>query len=157
VGTKKFLQCAIMHSIEKQVLIWYSAEAMFDLVADVRAYPQFLPWCASAVVQDESAEGMRASLGIDHLGVRQSFTTQNRHYVEGKLRRVTLELIDGPFSQLHGEWRFTPIKAGSCKVDLRLSYAFANPILERLIGPVFETIASTFIDAFVKRAEAVYG
>jgi ribosome-associated toxin RatA of RatAB toxin-antitoxin module len=146
-----------MHSIEKHVLIWYSADAMYDLVVDVPAYPQFLPWCASAVVQEASADGMRASLGIDYLGVRQSFTTLNKHYTEGKVRRITLELVDGPFSQLTGEWRFTPIKAGSCRVDLRLSYAFANPILERLIGPVFDTIARTFIDAFVKRAEAVYG
>ena len=143
-----------MHSVKKSVLLWYSAQAMYDLVVDVPSYPQFLPWCSTAAVEELSDKGMRATLGIDYLGVKQQFTTSNRHE-RGRLIQLTLER--GPFSALEGEWKFMPLKDDACKVEFTLDYSFSNILLERVVGPVFETIASTFIDAFVKRAEEVYG
>jgi ribosome-associated toxin RatA of RatAB toxin-antitoxin module len=143
-----------MARVQKSVLLWYSAEQMFRLVTDVRAYPQFLPWCAQAIVHAEDAHGMHATLAIDYRGVKQQFTTRNTH-VENE--RVTMELEQGPFSQLHGQWRFLALAADACKVEFDLSYRFASGLLERVVGPVFDGITSNFVDAFVQRAEVLYG
>jgi ribosome-associated toxin RatA of RatAB toxin-antitoxin module len=146
-----------MKTVNKSVLIWYSAEEMFALVTDVDSYPAFLPWCdqASVLLQDE--EGMTAKVGISFGGIRQSFTTRNTH-VPG--RQVHLQLIDGPFSKLDGQWTFSPVgedRQRACKVDLMLRYDFDNFALAALIGPVFGKIAGSLVDAFVKRAAQVYG
>lgn len=143
-----------MARVQKSVLLWHSARQMFDLVTDVTSYPQFLPWCAAAEVHAADANGMHATLYIDYRGVKQQFTTLNTHVRD---ERVTMELERGPFSQLHGEWRFTALSVEACKVEFDLQYSFSSSLLERAVGPVFEAITSTFVDAFVKRAEAVYG
>jgi ribosome-associated toxin RatA of RatAB toxin-antitoxin module len=146
-----------MKSVHKSVLIWYSAQEMFDLVTDVPRYPQFLPWCDHATVLAETAAGMTAEVGIAFKGVRQSFTTRNEH-VPG--REVRLHLVKGPFSRLEGVWTFTPVGGEgqrACRVDLKMDYGFANRVLAALVGPVFDRIAGSLVDAFVKRAEQVYG
>jgi len=146
-----------MKSVHKSVLIWYSAEQMFDLVTDVDAYPQFLPWCDRSAVLARDAQGMQAQVGISFGGIRQTFTTRNEH-TPG--RQVDVRLVDGPFSQLEGHWSFTPVgEAGmaACKVELKLDYAFRSAALAALVGPVFDKIAGSLVDAFVKRAEQVYG
>jgi ribosome-associated toxin RatA of RatAB toxin-antitoxin module len=146
-----------MKSVHKSVLIWYSAEQMFDLVTDVEAYPRFLPWCDSSSVLSRDAQGMQAQVGIAFGGIRQSFTTRNEH-TPG--RQVDVRLVDGPFSMLEGHWRFTPVGeavAMACKVELQLDYAFRSAALATLVGPVFDKIAGSLVDAFVKRAEQVYG
>ena len=68
-----------------------------------------------------------------------------------------MRLIEGPFRVLDGEWRFTPLREDACKIDFRLHYEFSSKLLEMLVGPVFSYIANTMVDAFVKRAEKVYG
>jgi ribosome-associated toxin RatA of RatAB toxin-antitoxin module len=147
------------------VLIWYSARQMFDLVTDVASYPQFLPWCDQSLVIDsagppESAT-VTAQVGISFGAVHQSFTTRNLHNVDAKgLHQVQLQLVQGPFSQLGGAWRFAPVgdaTHNSCKVELQLNYDFDSATLAALVGPVFDKIASSLVDAFVKRAEQVYG
>jgi ribosome-associated toxin RatA of RatAB toxin-antitoxin module len=146
-----------MKSVHKSVLIWYSAEEMFGLVTDVERYPEFLPWCDHASVLDLGDHCMKAQIGIAIGGIRQTFTTRNEH-VPG--REVRMRLVDGPFSQLDGTWTFNPLGGGeqrACKVDLVLAYGFDNMTLAALVGPVFDKIASTMVDAFVKRAESVYG
>ncbi|HSW17977.1 MAG TPA: type II toxin-antitoxin system RatA family toxin [Ramlibacter sp.] len=145
-----------MKTVHKSVLIWYSAEEMFALVTDVDAYPQFLPWCDHANVLARDNDGMKAEVGISFSGIRQTFTTRNTH-VQG--RQVHMSLIDGPFSQLEGHWTFTPVgdeKQRACKVELKLDYAFRSAALAALVGPVFDRIAASLVDAFVKRAEQVY-
>lgn len=100
---------------------------------------------------------MVARVGIAISGLRQSFTTRNTHEAD---RRVHMELVDGPFSQLDGVWEFTPLGEGdqrACKVDFKLSYGFASSALAALVGPVFDKIAGSLVDAFVKRADQVYG
>ena len=146
-----------MKTVHKSVLIWYSAEEMYALVTDVARYPEFLPWCdkSRVIAQDES--GMTAEVGLAFGGLRQSFTTRNTH-VPG--RSVQLKLVSGPFSNLDGTWKFNPVgEAGerACRVELDLSYGFSNFALQALVGPVFDTIASSLVEAFVKRAEQVYG
>ncbi|MDB5741826.1 MAG: cyclase/dehydrase [Polaromonas sp.] len=147
-----------MKTVHKSVLIWYSAAEMFALVTDVVNYPQFLPWCDRASVEDQSDSGMTAKVGISIAGIRQSFTTRNRHVHD---RKVSLQLVDGPFSKLEGEWRFIPLGEGSqqraCKVELTLCYDFDNLALAALVGPIFDNIAGSLVDAFVKRAAVVYG
>ncbi len=146
-----------MKTIQKSVLLWHSAHEMFALVTDVQHYPQFLPWCAHSEVVERGAAGMVAKVGMSISGLRQSFTTRNTHVDD---RQVLMELVDGPFSHLEGVWDFTPLGDGSqraCKVEFRLTYGFSSPALATLVGPVFDRIAGSLVDAFVKRADQVYG
>ena len=146
-----------MKTVHKSVLIWYSAEEMFALVTDVAKYCEFLPWCDRANVIALEPDGMKAEIGISFSGIHQTFTTRNTH-VPG--REVQLKLVDGPFSNLDGKWKFVPVgEQGerACRVELHMSYGFSNFALQALVGPVFDTIASSLVEAFVKRAEQVYG
>ncbi|HMN58694.1 MAG TPA: type II toxin-antitoxin system RatA family toxin [Ottowia sp.] len=146
-----------MKSVHKSVLIWYSPAEMYALVTDVARYPEFLPWCDHARVLSETESGMTAEVGIAFKGVKQSFTTRNEHVPE---REVRMHLVDGPFSRLEGDWRFMPVGDGTqraCRIDLKLDYGFSNSVLAAVVGPVFDRIATSMVDAFVKRAEQVYG
>ena len=145
-----------MKTVQKSVLIWYSAQEMFDLVTDVERYPQFLPWCDQTKVLERDGQGMLAEIGIAFAGIHQKFTTRNSH-VPG--REVHVKLVSGPFSNLDGHWTFTPVGEHgerACRIDLELQYGFQNLALAALVGPVFDKIAGTMVDAFVKRAEQVY-
>jgi ribosome-associated toxin RatA of RatAB toxin-antitoxin module len=108
------------------------------------------------LAQDE--HGMKAEIGIAFGGIHQTFRTRNEH-VPG--RQVTMKLVEGPFSKLDGQWKFIPLGNGgdqrACKVELELHYGFENAALGALVGPVFDKIAGSLVDAFVKRAEQVYG
>lgn len=146
-----------MKTVQKSVLLWYSAEQMFDLVTQVEQYPQFLPWCDRASVLERHEDGMTAEVGIAFAGIHQSFVTRNTH-VAG--RQVGMRLVKGPFSQLQGDWTFAPVGDGSqkaCRVELLLRYGFSSRALAAVVGPVFDRIAGSLVDAFVKRAEQVYG
>ena len=146
-----------MKTVHKSVLIWYSAAEMFALVTDVVSYPQFLPWCDKASVVEEDAHGMTAKVGLSMAGLSQSFTTRNTHV---KDRKVSLKLVNGPFSKLDGHWDFTPVGKNNeraCKIDFSLCYDFDNAALAALVGPVFDKIAGSLVDAFVKRAGQIYG
>lgn len=146
-----------MKTVSKSVLIWYSPQEMYVLVTEVGHYPQFLPWCDHARVLSQDASGVTAEVGIAFSGVRQTFTTRNEHTPGQK---VSMKLIDGPFSRLDGGWQFLPLGDGSqraCRVELTLNYSFKNATLGKLVGPVFDKIASNLVDAFVKRAAQVYG
>ena len=143
-----------MREVTKSVLVPYAASEMFELVDRVDLYPAFLPWCGGAKVLAQRADGKTARIDIDYHGVRAHFTTDN---VNNPPKSIVITLKDGPFRRLHGEWHFLPLKADACKVEFHLAYEFATSLLDGAIGPVFSHIASTFIDAFVRRAESVYG
>jgi ribosome-associated toxin RatA of RatAB toxin-antitoxin module len=140
-----------MECVSKSVLVPYAAARMYALVDRVEDYPKFLPWCAGAHVLEVRPGGKTARLDIDYRGVRASFTTRNDN-VPGESIVVTLE--NGPFRALNGEWRFKALRDDACKVEFDLRYEFSSGLLDRVIGPVFSHIANTFIDAFVRRAEA---
>ena len=153
-----------MNAVHKSVLIWYSPQQMFDLVSDVPRYPQFLPWCDAAQILQKHADGQTAEIGLNFKGLRQKFSTRNtyiRH--DSGLLEDRLSLVQGPFSRLEGQWLYTPVGASesglaqACKVELYLSYSFGNAAMAALVGPVFDKIASSLVDAFVQRAEGVYG
>jgi len=143
-----------MHKVERSVLVPYSAAQMFNLVADVERYPEFMPWCGGAEVKSRDDAGMEASVTISLAGFKQRFTTRNTHHYPNQ---IDLELVDGPFSALVGRWAFQPLEENACKVLFTLEYAFASRTLEALVGPVFNRIATSFIDSFTKRAHEKYG
>ena len=146
-----------MKTVSKSVLLWYSPAEMYALVTAIEDYPRFLPWCDQSRLLSADAAGVTAEVGIAIGGIRQTFTTRNLLTPDS---RVTMSLVSGPFSRLDGEWNFSPLGDGSqraCRVELKLNYGFANATLGRLIGPVFDKIAGSMVDAFVKRAGQVYG
>jgi ribosome-associated toxin RatA of RatAB toxin-antitoxin module len=148
-----------MKHVKKSVLLWYSPAEMYELVTAVEDYPRFLPWCEQAEVLGRHDEGVTARLSLAYMGVRHAFTTRNDHVAD---RSVLVSLVDGPFSTLDGTWRFEPIGRAAegtkaCRIDFDLRYAFASKALETVVSPVFDKIANTFVDSFVRRAEGVYG
>lgn len=145
-----------MKQVNKSVLLWYSPHEMYSLVTAVSDYPKFLPWCERAEVLERADASMTARLHLAFSGIRHAFTTRNEHQSD---RRVSLRLVDGPFSLLDGCWRFEPLGAEpkACKIEFELRYAFSSRALEVVISPVFDRIANTFVDSFVKRAAQVYG
>jgi ribosome-associated toxin RatA of RatAB toxin-antitoxin module len=146
-----------MKTVNKSVLIWYTPAEMYALVTNVTLYPKFLPWCDHALVLEQDEAGMTAEVGISFGGIRQTFTTRNTHE---DAQRIGMQLIKGPFSNLDGEWIFAAVGDGSqraCRVSLVLNYGFESAALGKLIGPVFDKIAASLVDAFVKRAQQVYG
>jgi ribosome-associated toxin RatA of RatAB toxin-antitoxin module len=153
-----------MKHVKRSVLLWYSPHEMYSLVTEVADYPKFLPWCERADVLEQRPDGVTAKLHLAYAGIRQAFTTRNEHVPD---RKVHIQLVNGPFSTLDGVWHFNalPAQPGSegkpevkaCKIEFELRYAFSNLALELVVSPVFDRIANTFVDAFVKRAEQVYG
>ncbi|MGC5829204.1 type II toxin-antitoxin system RatA family toxin [Ralstonia pseudosolanacearum] len=143
-----------MADVEKTVLIGYSAERMFDLVTNVKDYPDFLPWCGGVEIYEQSDTSLDARVDIAFKGIHQYFRTRN---TQMRPSRIDMTFADGPFKAFTGFWQFTPLRADACKINFHLHYEFSSVILEKLIGPVFSVIANTFVDSFVKRAEAVYG
>ena len=146
-------------TVHKSVLIWFSAEEMYNLVNDVARYPEFLPWCEHARVVETHTDGMTAEISMALGGFRKGFTTRN---VNQPGRQVRLQLVQGPFKQLDGTWDFHPLldphtqtPQRACRVELTLNYSFES-MFGSLVGPLFDKIAATLVDAFVKRAEQIY-
>lgn len=145
-----------MKHVKKSVLLWYSPHEMYELVTAVKDYPKFLPWCERSDVLETHAGGMTVRLGLQYAGMHHAFTTRNEHEPD---RSVLVSLVDGPFSQLDGTWRFLQLGSteNACRIEFDMRYAFSNAALEALVSPVFDRVANTFVDSFVKRAEQVYG
>ncbi|TDR71077.1 type II toxin-antitoxin system RatA family toxin [Paludibacterium purpuratum] len=143
-----------MKVVEKNVLVGHTPSQMYALVNDFERYPAFLPWCSRAEVLSREDGQVLARLHIDYFRVRQHFSTRNV-CVEGE--SITMSLDDGPFETLSGNWRFTPLGELGCKIEFKLSYQFSSRILEKLIGPVFDHISASLVDAFIKEADRVYG
>ena len=152
-----------MKQVKKSVLLWYAPHEIYQLVTDVEAYPQFLPWCERVEVLARDAEGPTARLHLAYSGIRHAFTTRN---VQVPDESVHIGLVDGPFSLLDGLWRFVAlavpgepasVAASACRIEFEMRYAFSNGVLEAAISPVFDRIADTFVDSFVRRAEQVHG
>ena len=142
-----------MPTVEKSVLIERSAQQMFDLVEDIENYPSFLPWCSATQIDSRDEHRTVATLHINFHSVKAHFTTEN---AKEPPTWMSMKLINGPFRRLEGGWRFKPLAEHACKIEFRLEYEFSNRLFEKIIGPVFNQIANTFVEAFVKRAGQVY-
>jgi len=139
--------------------VGHSATDMFDLVAHVETYPEFLPLCESLVVHSRRKDGNReilvATMTVAYKFIRESFTTKvvlDRHALS-----IRAEYLDGPFSYLENVWRFEPHGRGDCVVHFTIDYEFRSSALGLLMGVVFDRAFRKFTDAFEARADAVYG
>jgi ribosome-associated toxin RatA of RatAB toxin-antitoxin module len=142
-----------MHKVEKTVLVMHSAAQMFTLVDAVEDYPKFLPWCGGVDLLERSETSTSATLHINYHGLKQHFSTQNSKVFP---QSMEIQLKDGPFKHLEGDWRFVELRSDACKIVFRLNYEFENNFLEKIISPVFNHIATTFVDGFIARADIVY-
>lgn len=139
--------------IARTALVTHSAQDMFQLVADVPAYPQFLSWCAATEVHEQTAEMQRASLTIVVAGVRQRFTTVNTLRAGECLE---MRLLEGPFRNLQGQWRFQPLGEDGCKVNLELDFEMKKGPMASVFGKGFGKVANRLVEDFCLRAERVY-
>lgn len=141
-------------TIERTALVRHSARRMYDLVNDIERYPEFLPWCSSAQVHEADDQQKLASLEVSKGGVRQSFSTRNRLLAP---ERIAMELVEGPFTHLRGEWHFRALNEEACKVILTLEFSLNGRVARVAFGNVFSQAANTMVDAFCRRADALYG
>ena len=142
-----------MTVVKRMAFVPFSAAQMFDLVNDVLAYPDFLPWCASSEILQQEPARIRARLRLKKGPLDASFTTDNR-LVPG--RAIALALVDGPFSRLQGQWHFEPADGGSV-VRLEMEFQFRGKLLGKVFATAFKPIADSLVEAFRIRAYAVYG
>ncbi len=134
-------------------LVPYTVDQMYDLVADVGRYHDFLPWCAASRVKSRTETELLADLTIGFGPFRESFTS--RVALE-KPRMVQVKYENGPFRYLNNQWSFTPADHG-CRVDFFVDFEFRSRLLQSAIGVVFNQAVQAMVNAFLKRARDVYG
>ncbi len=142
-----------MARVERSVLVPFGAEQMFDLVRDVEAYPDFLPWCEAAHLEEPEPGRTLGTLHINARGIRQQFTTENQLQPP---ERLAMNLVSGPFRTLAGVWRFQSLDERATRVTLVVDFEATSGPLGILITPVFGDILGTLVEAFVKRAGQLY-
>ena len=132
----------------------YSAEQMFDLVADVKRYPEFLPWVVATRVTSNTDYEMVADMLVGFKAIREKFTsrvTKQRPHV------IQVQYVDGPLRDLDNRWQFRPVDAGTCEVDFAVDFAFKNRVFEAIAGQYFDRAFRKMVAAFEKRAAELYG
>lgn len=142
-----------MPVINRNALMPYTAKQMYDIVNGVDRYPEFLPWCASSQIIEQTEVSMRASVLMKKGKLNHSFTTQN-DLIDGE--KIHMSLVNGPFKILQGDWVFTNLSDQGSKIELNLEFEFSNRLVGLLIGPIFTQIANTLVDAFCQRAHQLY-
>lgn len=142
-----------MTHIQRSTQVPYGAAEMYQLVTDVAAYPEFLPWCENVEVLQSSDSEVLARVTLAASKLRQSFTTRNRMQPQDW---VVMELVEGPFKHLTGEWQFEPLPSG-CRVSLDMSFEFKNRLVRMTLGGTFNRLVNSLMDAFIERAHSVYG
>lgn len=153
-----------MPNFQTTEIVTFTAQQMFDLVADVEAYPHFLPLCEGLRIREhrENDDGhpqLIADMTCGYKAIRETFTS--RVTLKAESREIHVEYIDGPFSHLHNHWRFEQSPAtyepGGSAVHFHIDYAFKSPMLGILVGAMFDQAFRRFLTAFKARAEEVYG
>ena len=143
-----------MRRVERTAILPYTPEQMFDLVCDVEAYPEFLPWCEGAVLKSRTDDEIVGGLTLGIKGVNASFTTRN---ILQRPEVMNMVLEEGPFKTLEGVWTFQALGDSGCKVGLTIDFEFESKVQDMLLGGSFEVICNKLIDAFSGRARNVYG
>lgn len=141
-----------VHSEQRVIL--FRPEQLFDLVADVRRYPEFLPWCVGARIRSSSETLIVADLMIGYKLVRERFTSRVTLDREG--RRIDVEYADGPFKYLDNHWIFHPHPDG-CLVDFHVDFEFRSAVLQKIIAVLFNEAVKRMVAAFETRAHDLYG
>jgi len=143
-----------MHHISKSAIVPFSPQQMYELVNNINDYPLFLNWCEDATILNQSDDQITASVKINKGGLKQTFITENSLK---PFRLIEIQLLDGPFEQLSGEWRFEPLGENAAKIFLDLKFVFKSKLLDISLSPIFTKIANSQLDAFVARAKKIYG
>jgi len=143
-----------MRKVNRSALVPYRAENMYALVEDVDSYPLFLPWCNDVEVHFREGNVVEATLELHRGKISKRFRTRNTMQPKTSM---DLELVDGPFRHLSGGWRFQPLGDSGSKVSLEMEFEFDSRMLDIMIGHFFEETCNSLVDAFTKRALAVYG
>ena len=143
-----------MSVVEKTALIKVPASALYEIVNDVDAYPEFLPWCKTARLLSRTEDELCGEIEVSKAGVTQSFSTCNRLFPH---HRIEIYLKEGPFRKLEGAWVFTELCDTACKVRLMLEFDFSNALMRGAFGVIFGQIANTLVDAFCSRANQLAG
>lgn len=142
-----------MTVVQKSALVKYSARQMFDLVNDIESYPQFLPWCSDSRILKREDDIVEAELVISKGGFKKSFSTRNKIDPGGK---ITVSLLEGPFTYLEGTWNFMPLREDASKISLDLEFEMPGVMASLAFGTVFNQICNTMVASFTERAKAVY-
>jgi ribosome-associated toxin RatA of RatAB toxin-antitoxin module len=142
-----------MQVVERSALVTYSAAQMFALVNDVARYPEFLPWCVGARVEEVSATERIAALKVARGVLQTEFTTRNTLVQNSQIH---LQLTHGPFRDLIGEWRFESIGTRGSRVHFKVEFEFKNRLTATAFNAVFEAMCGNIVDAFVLRAQKIY-
>jgi len=143
-----------MHRISKSAIVPYTPQQMFELVNNIDDYSQFLNWCDSSSILNQSEDEITASVEINKGGIKQAFSTLNSLT---PYESISMELIDGPFDELTGEWHFEPLGENAAKIHLDLQFKFKSILIDMALSPVFKNIANSQLDSFVARAKYIYG
>jgi len=143
-----------MHHISKSAIVPYTPQQMFELVNNIDDYSQFLNWCDSSSILNQSDDQITASVQINQGGLKQSFSTLN---TLTPYKSIEMQLLDGPFDELSGEWRFETLGENASKVHLTLQFKFKSMLIDMALSPIFKSIANSQLDAFVTRAKYIYG
>jgi ribosome-associated toxin RatA of RatAB toxin-antitoxin module len=139
--------------VERSAIVTYTPAQMFALVNDVARYPEFLPWCVDASVEELSDTEMLAAIKVARGVVRMEFTTRNTLQ---KDTEILMQLIAGPFRHMTGQWRFAGIGERGSRVNFRVEFEFKNRLMAAAFNPVFEAVCGTIVDAFVLRAQEIH-
>ncbi len=131
----------------------YTPEQMFDLVADVGRYPEFLPWVVATRIRSNSETEMVADMVAGFKSLRETFTSRVR---KDRPKLIAVDYVDGPLKYLHNEWSFAPAEGG-CEIGFTVDFAFRNKVFESIAGQVFDRALRKMTDAFEKRADDLYG
>lgn len=142
-----------MKRVERSAIVSFSCEQMFDLVNDVARYPEFVPGCVGAEVLSVDGNEMIARLVLSKARLKQSFVTRNTLEAPN---RITLQLHEGPFKALRGQWQFQALSDSACKVSFWLEFEFSNLILSKTVGKLLERVAGEQVDAMCTRARQLY-
>ncbi|HAA93722.1 MAG TPA: ubiquinone-binding protein [Rhodospirillaceae bacterium] len=143
-----------MYRHSEQRHLAHPPEAIFDLVADVSAYPEFLPWCTATRILKQSESEMIAEMAVGYKGIREIYKSDVQLDREGLA--IAVSAIDGPFKTLDNRWRFSPSEEGGCEVDFSIEFEFRSWLLQRVIGAFFEQAVGRMVAAFEARADALY-
>ena len=138
----------------EQRILPYTAEQLFDLVADVERYPEFLPWCVGARIRERRDDVIVADLLIGFRMVRERFTSR---VILNRPHRIDVTYAEGPFRYLQNRWLFEPTEDGGCRIDFFVDFEFRSRVLQTLIGALFNEAVRRMVAAFESRARQLYG
>ena len=142
-----------MPIVERSALVTFTAAQMYALVNDVPRYPEFLPWCVSARVEEISPTERLASVSVAKSMIRMQFTTRNTLQLDAE---ILMQLAEGPFSRLTGRWSFEALGERGSRVVFRVDFEFKSRVMAAALNPMFQSVCDSIVDAFVLRAQCMY-